>query len=185
LGGLLKKEARVMKPTVNKKRIRLNLDVLEKFSLDQFDVFRGLSISDIDRIFEAGVIRSLEGGKVLFRKGDLGTEVYLVLKGKVQLVDEYDGHKKVLAELGAGEFFGEMSMVEKDHIHSLHAVVKRQSQILVLTNHVLNKLIDDKLPKRFLKNIIGVLCTRIHTNKNLYMRARYYDKSSKQINWQG
>ena len=174
-----------MRSTVNRKKIKLNPDVLEKFSLDQFDVFKGLSGSDIDRIFEAGVIRSLEGGKVLFRKGDTGTEVYLVLKGKVQLVDEYDSHKKVLAELGPGEFFGEMSMVEKVHTHSLHAIVKRPSQLLVLTNHVLNKLIDDKLPKRFLKNIIGVLCNRIYANKNLYMRARYYDKSSKDVKWQG
>jgi len=174
-----------MRSTINKKKIKLNLDLLEKFSLDKFEVFKGLSGFDIDRIFEAGVIRSVEGGKLLFRKGDIGTEVFLVLKGKVQLVDEYDNHKKVLAELGPGEFFGEMSMVEKAHTHSLHAIVKRPSQLLVLTNHVLNKLIDDKLPKRFLKNIIGVLCTRIHANKNLYMRARYDDKSSKEVKWQG
>ena len=153
--------------------------------MDKFDVFRGLSGPDIDRIVKAGVIRSLNGGKVLFRKGDRGTDVFLILSGKIQLVDEYEGHRKVLAELGPGEFFGEMSMVEKHHIHSLHAIVKVPSHILVIRNDILNKLIDDKMPKRFLKNIIGVLCRRIHANKNLYMRARYYDKSSKDVNWQG
>jgi len=76
-------------------------------------------------------------------------------------------------------------MFERAHKHSVHAVVKEPSQLLVLRNKVLNKLIDDKMPKRFLKNIIGVLCHRIHANKNMYMRARYYDKSSKNVNWQG
>ncbi len=174
-----------MRTTTYKKKIKLPVDLGEDLSLDKFEVFRGLSEADIARIVEAGLIRSLNGGKVLFRKGDVGKDVFLVLRGKIQLVDEYDSHKKVLAELGPGEFFGEMSMVEKHHIHSLHAIVKEPSQLLVLRNDVLNRLIDDKMPKRFLKNIIGVLCNRIHTNKNMYMRARYYDRSSKEVYWQG
>ena len=167
----------------NKLKSALALD--EEMSSEKFEIFRGLSESDIDRIVEAGIIRSVSGGKLLFRKGDVGKEVFLILKGKIHLVDEYDKHKKVLAELGPGEFFGEMSMVEKVHTHSLHAIVKEPSQLLVLENQILSKLIDDKLPKRFLKNIIGVLCKRIHENKNLYMRARYNDKSSKNVKWQG
>ena len=174
-----------MRPPGHTNKLKSALALDEKSSLEKFEVFRGLSGSDIDRIIEAGIIRSVSGGKSLFRKGDVGKEVFLVLKGKVHLVDEYDKHKKVLAELQTGEFFGEMSMIEKVHIHSVHAIVKEPSQLLVLEDHVLNKLIDDKLPKRFLKNIIGVLCRRIHANKNMYMRARYDDKSSKDVKWQG
>ena len=161
------------------------LDLGEEVLLHNFEVFSGMSNSDVNRIIGAGVIRSLERGKILFRKGDVGEDVFLVLKGTVQIVDEYDTHKKVLAELGPGEFFGEMSMIERAHKRSVHAIVKEPSQLLVLRNNILNKLIDDKMPKQFLKNIIGVLCRRINTNKNMYMRARYYDKSSKTVNWQG
>jgi CRP/FNR family cyclic AMP-dependent transcriptional regulator len=174
-----------MRTTAYRQKTKFALDLGENVSLDKFDVFRGLSEADIDRIVEAAILRSLEGGKVLFHKGDRGTEVFLILKGMVHLVDEYDGHKKVLAELGPGEFFGEMSMIERAHIHSLHAIVKEPSHLLVLENHVLNRLIDDSLPKRFLKNIIGVLCRRIHANKNMYMRAKYCDKSSRDVKWQG
>ena len=174
-----------MQSTTNKKNVRLAPDFEETPSLHDFEVFKGLSRSDVNRLVGAGLIRSVDRGKMLFRKGDIGEDVFLVLKGTVQIVDEYDNHKKVLAELGPGEFFGEMSMIEKAHKRSVHAVVKEPSQILVLRNNVLNKLIDNKMPKRFLKNIIGVLCRRIHANKNMYMRARYYDKSSKDVNWQG
>ena len=174
-----------MPSTKDKKNMRLAPDFVERLSLNDFEVFRGVSSSDVNRLVEAGLIRSVDRGKALFLKGDIGEDVFLVLKGTVQIVDEYDKHKKVLAELGPGEFFGEMSMFEKTHRRSVHAIVKESSQILVLRNTVLNKLIDDRMPKRFLKNIIGVLCHRIHTNKNMYMRAKYYDKSSKDVNWQG
>ena len=174
-----------MRAPANKRKTKMALELGEDVSLDKFEVFKGLSGSDINRIVEAAVIRSLNGGKILFRKGDIGKEVYLILKGKIQLVDEYDTHKKVLAELGSGDFFGEMSMVERVHIHSLHAIVKEPSHLLVLENRTLNKLIDDNLPKRFLKNIIGVLCHRIHANKDMYMRARYDNKSPREVRWQG
>lgn len=154
-------------------------------SLEDFEIFGGLRKADIDRIVEAGVIRSAEGGKLLFRKGDIGDEVFLILRGKVQIADEYEHHKKILAELEPGDFFGEMSMFENIHTRSTHAIVKEASQLLIIKNEDLNHLINRKLPNRFLKNIIRVLCHRIRANNILYMRARYHDKSSREIRWQG
>ncbi len=174
-----------MQLTTNRRNKKSGADVGGEPSLENFDVFRGMSSSDVNRIIGAGVIRSLDRGRLLFRKGDIGEDVFLVLKGMVQIIDEYDDHKKAVAELVPGEFFGEMSMFEKAHKRSVHAVVKESAQILVLRNNILNKLIDDKMPKRFLKNIIGMLCRRIHMNKNLYMRARYDGKSSRNVVWQG
>ena len=169
----------------HRKKMKPVLDLEEALSPDTFEIFRGLSRSDIDHVVDAGLIRSIDGGKALFHKGDTGNDVFLILKGKVQIVDEFEHHKKTLVELGAGEFFGEMAMFEKVHTRSTHAIIKEPSQLLVLRNDILNKLIDKKLPKRFLKNIIGVLCHRIRANKNMYMRAKYYDKSSKEVKWQG
>jgi CRP-like cAMP-binding protein len=168
-----------------KERMKAALEIEENFSMYNFELFAGLSRKDIAHVVTAGVIRVVDNGKSLFRKGEIGKEVFLVLRGKIQLVDEYDTHRKVLAELGSGEFFGEMSMIERAHTHSVHAIVKEPAHLLVLTNHMLNKVIDEKMPKRFLKNIIGVLYNRIYANKNMYMRARYNNQSSRDVNWQG
>jgi hypothetical protein len=179
------REAGPMQSATYKQMRRLAPDLEGTFSLYDFEIFRGLRKVDIDRIVNAGVIRSVEGGKLLFRKGDIGNDVFLVLRGKIQIADEYDNHRKILAEFGAGEFFGEMSMFEKAHTRSTYAIVKEPSQLLTLKNDALDKLIDRKLPNRFLKNIIRVLCLRIRANNIMYMRARYHDKSSKEIRWQG
>jgi CRP/FNR family cyclic AMP-dependent transcriptional regulator len=174
-----------MQSATYKKMKKLAPDLEETFSPDNFEIFKGLSSADVGRIVDAGVIRSVDSGKMLYRKGDMATDVYLILRGKVQIVDEYDGHKKSLAEFVQGDFFGEMSMFEKAHTRSTHAIVKEPSRLLVIKNDVLNKLIDKKLPKRFLKNIIIVLYNQIRINHIMYMRARYHDKSSKDVRWQG
>ncbi len=50
-------------------------------------------------------------GTVFFKEGDIGTEMYLINEGTVQIIKKVDGMDVVLAELGAGEFFGEMSLI--------------------------------------------------------------------------
>jgi CRP-like cAMP-binding protein len=148
------------------------------------DVFHGLSKSEINSIIDAGVIRPIDGGKLLFRKGDVGHEMYIVLKGIIEIIDEYETNRKILAELGAGEVFGEMAMFEK-HTRSAHAVAKEHSQILVLSEEALIKMLERKIPKRFLANIIGILCHRLRVTNTMYMRAKYGDKLSKDVKWLG
>ncbi len=150
--------------------------------MPSYDIFKDLKKSDMSRIFDSGVIRQVEGGKVLFRKGDIGREMFIILKGKVQIIDEIDDKKKIIAELGAGEIFGEMAMFEQ-RARSAHAVVKEPSQILALSEDVLAKLLEKKIPRRFLANLIGVLCHRLRVTNNMFMRAKYGTKASGEVRW--
>lgn len=147
-----------------------------------YDIFQGLKKTEVTRIVDSGVIRTVDSGKMLFRKGDIGHEMFIVLKGKVQIVDEIEDKRKILAELGVGEIFGEMAMFEK-RPRSAHAVVKESSQILVLSEEVLIKLLEKKIPRKFLANVIGVLCHRLRVTNNMYMRAKYGAKHSQQVQW--
>jgi len=147
-----------------------------------YDIFQDLKKSEMSRIVDSGVIRSVESGKVLFRKGDIGHEMFIILKGRVQIIDEIEDKKKILAELGAGEMFGEMAMFER-RARSAHAVVKEPSQILVLSEDVLAKLLEKKIPRRFLANLIGVLCHRLRVTNNMYMRAKYGSKPPEDVQW--
>lgn len=148
-----------------------------------YDIFKDLKKSEISRIVDSGMIRTIDAGKVLFRKGDIGHEMFIVLKGKVHIIDEMQDKKKILAELGTGEIFGEMAMFEQ-RTRSAHAVVKEPSQILVLSEDALVKLLEKKIPRKFLANVIAVLCHRLRITNNLFMRAKYgKSRTSKQIQW--
>jgi CRP/FNR family transcriptional regulator, cyclic AMP receptor protein len=50
---------------------------------------------------------------VLFRAGDAGDSMYLIESGKICIsMNSADGHELTIAELSAGDFFGEMAMLD-------------------------------------------------------------------------
>jgi CRP/FNR family cyclic AMP-dependent transcriptional regulator len=60
-------------------------------------------------------VREFAAGATVFTAGDRGTCMYVVLEGRVQIVRPAraaGGAGEVLAELGTGEFFGEMALVD-------------------------------------------------------------------------
>jgi uncharacterized membrane protein len=59
--------------------------------------------------------RSYVAGQSIFKEGQAGGEMHVVLEGKVEtfIVDE-EGHRVVLAELEKGEMFGELSLFDNE-----------------------------------------------------------------------
>src|SRR4051812_46571866 len=50
-------------------------------------------------------------GTILFKEGDTGKEMYVIQSGKVRISKTVRDVEKTLVELPAGEFFGEMSIL--------------------------------------------------------------------------
>ncbi|RJL22008.1 Crp/Fnr family transcriptional regulator [Bailinhaonella thermotolerans] len=56
---------------------------------------------------------NLPKGRTLFREGDSGDRLYVVLEGKIKLVrTSVDGRENLLSVLGPGEMFGELSLFD-------------------------------------------------------------------------
>jgi len=51
-------------------------------------------------------------GDIIFSEGELGTEMYIVQSGTVEIFKKIGGRQKVLSTLEKGDFFGEMSVLE-------------------------------------------------------------------------
>jgi len=70
---------------------------------------------------------------VLFRGGDTGDAMYLIERGKVRIcVRARDGHEVTLAELGRGDFFGEMALLDGQR-RSADAVVAEDARLALLS----------------------------------------------------
>ncbi len=146
-----------------------------------FEIFEGLTKSETARIFNLGIIRPLEEGTILFHKGDIGHELYVVLTGKIVIFDESESGMTDIAELGPGELFGEMAIFESSHERSAGAMAREPSQVMIISEENLDRLIEKKAPRKFLSNIIGVLCHRLRFTNSLYMRSKYGDKMAPEI----
>lgn len=69
-----------------------------------------MPVKDEDQLFwKFG--KDFPRGTILFREGDGGQEMFIIQKGKVQVRKRIGTREEVLAELGEGEFFGEMALL--------------------------------------------------------------------------
>jgi CRP/FNR family transcriptional regulator, cyclic AMP receptor protein len=55
--------------------------------------------------------RSFPAGEVLFREGEVGVEMFVIQTGKVRISKVFPSGERTLAVIGAGEFFGEMAIL--------------------------------------------------------------------------
>jgi pSer/pThr/pTyr-binding forkhead associated (FHA) protein len=59
-----------------------------------------------------GYAAEYKAGEHIFREGDLGTEMYIINEGKVEILNQVGEEEQILAVLEKGDFFGEMSVLE-------------------------------------------------------------------------
>ena len=94
-------------------------------------------------------------GEMIFRQGDPGSEMFVISAGRVRLTIGTEGHEKDVALLGAGEFFGELSLLG-DLPRSATAVAVEDSVLLVIARDAFAMMVQDDLDIVFrMMNIQG------------------------------
>jgi len=83
-------------------------------------------------------------GAVIFRQGDAGHEMYVIAEGRVRLTIGTGGHEKEINILGAGEFFGELSLLS-DAPRSATATALDDTVLLCIGRDVFTMLVQDDL----------------------------------------
>ena len=63
-----------------------------------------------DPVKDSSVLHA--AGDVIFRQGDLGTEMYIIQEGEVDIIKKINGESHLLSKLEKGDFFGEMAVLE-------------------------------------------------------------------------
>lgn len=61
----------------------------------------------------ADLLVAFPAGEYVFREGDLGTEMFIVHEGRVEILQRVGGELRRFAVLEKGDFFGEMSLLEE------------------------------------------------------------------------
>jgi CRP-like cAMP-binding protein len=81
--------------------------------------------------------RSVAKGEIVFQEGEPGDRMYVILEGKVKLgQSSNDGRESLLAILGPGEMFGELSLFDPGQRTST-ATALTDAVILALSNEQL------------------------------------------------
>ena len=85
--------------------------------LNVIPLFSNLTPAQLDTIGARMTMRTAEKGEVILRQGEIAETIFIILAGqvKVYLSDEPDTHREVIVStLGAGDFFGEISLFDQE-----------------------------------------------------------------------
>ena len=83
--------------------------------LSQVELFEGLEAGELDQIAAICEERTLESGEIVAKQGDVGDELYVIWDGLVEVVHEEtpeDPAPRTVVNLGQGQVFGEMALVD-------------------------------------------------------------------------
>jgi CRP-like cAMP-binding protein len=81
-------------------------------------------------------------GEFIFREGDEGQEMFYILAGRVRVEKKAGRVRKVLAELGPGEYFGEMAaLIQVPRTATAHAV--EESDVAVIDGETLHRVLRE------------------------------------------
>lgn len=112
-------------------------------------------------------VRSYKKSEVIFSENSPGKDMYIVYSGKVGLyIQGAPGHRKLLAIVEAGDFFGEMALVD-DSPRSATAIAEEDgTKILVLDKNKFTYLLRHQ--PDFALVVMGKLCRQLReANKSL------------------
>ena len=108
----------------------------------------------------------MERGDVLFHEGDRGDTLYVIAEGKIKLGrTSPDGRENLVAILGPGEMFGELSLFDPGP-RTMTATAVAETQLLGLGNDSLTGLLSGR--PEVSKALLAALAQRLRrTNENL------------------
>jgi CRP/FNR family cyclic AMP-dependent transcriptional regulator len=102
-------------------------------TLRQVPLFESLDDASAKKLCELIETLDCPGHKILFHAGDVGDAMYIIERGKVRIcVQATDGHEVTLTELGRGDFFGEMALLDGQQ-RSANAVIAEDARLAVLS----------------------------------------------------
>src|SRR5437870_4072648 len=98
-------------------------------------LFASLDKDAASRLCEFLSLTGYPADATVFRNREIGDSMYLIDSGKVRIsITDADGHTVTLAELGPGDFFGEMSMLD-GHGRSANATATENARLAQLTRN--------------------------------------------------
>lgn len=119
-----------------------------------------LSSLEINFLTSLSRERKLSPNQVIFREGEMGNEMYVVLEGRVMISKYIPGAgEEALAFLERGGYFGEMALIDNEPRSADAKAHDSGAVVLVISREVLEGLLD--IHKLSSIRLLTILCTLV------------------------
>jgi uncharacterized membrane protein len=128
-------------------------------------IFAALDDAAVEELCALLAPIQFEAGTQIFHVGDVGDAMYLIDDGCVRIsVTDADGRDVILAELGPGDFFGEMAMLDR-HGRSANAIATQHARVAMLTRE--NFLTFVSSDSRIVLEMLSAITNRLRRTDEL------------------
>ena len=130
-------------------------------------LFGGLPDSSLDLLLAMLVERHFEPGSTVFAEGEPGRSMYIVHSGELVLSKRGEqGHSIRIADFGAGDFFGDMTLIEPHN---------RSGTVVATSPTVLYELTAQNLYAYYKADMRAYVVVLQNINRELCRRLRRDD----------
>lgn len=138
--------------------------------LTQSPLFRNLDEAERAQILIIGQRRTCKAGEILFREGDAGDGLYVVVRGSVRISKQGATGEEALAVLESPAFFGEMALIDLS-ARAADAIVNEDSELFFIPLQDLRSLIEvqHRIALKILFALCEVLAQRLRETNERYM----------------
>lgn len=137
--------------------------------LKKIPLFADLSENEIYQVMKLSFEKKYPKESTLFVEGMAGEVLYIIKRGKVDIVKKTPQGEVLLSSLGDGEFLGEMSLID-DSKRSATARVAEDSELVVITRKCFNDMLhgDPQITSKLLLHFLRVSARRLReTDKRI------------------
>lgn len=118
----------------------------------KISLFEDLSENELEALNKIAITNEIHRGELIFREGDKNWDLFIIETGEIEIVvTDLTGTEKVIAHVREKEFFGEMSLYDRNSVRSTSARVVRSGTIFRLPSEKLWPLLDS--PTAMSRNI--------------------------------
>ncbi|HKW71742.1 MAG TPA: cyclic nucleotide-binding domain-containing protein, partial [Candidatus Dormibacteraeota bacterium] len=132
----------------------LNDHMKELIALKRVPMFGTLSLEQLASIDRLMVTRHYVKGESVFRRGDVGGELYVIVDGEIRVHLDHDGGEATVAMQGPGTVLGEMSVFDEQP-RSANAQAMADTTVRVLRRDRLQAIVHEHpdVLLEFIKNL--------------------------------
>ncbi len=137
--------------------------------LKQTTLFKELTEEELLEVILIGHVKKFKANKEIFREGDPGDTLFLIISGSVRISKMTSGTEEALAVLESKSFFGEMTLFDRQP-RSAYAIAHEDSEVFAISADDLINLFDNnkRIAYKFLWAFCLTLTTRLRSTNEKF-----------------
>jgi CRP-like cAMP-binding protein len=136
--------------------------------LKRIPLYSSMHLEQLRTVAAHLVERDVRPGEVIFREGEFSHELYIIVAGQVEIVQQRGSGPLTLVKLAAGDFFGDIALVG-DQPRSASAVAVEPAVLLTLS------------PEHFRQMVLGDPAMSFEIFRALSARIRRFDEAMQAV----